>query len=79
MKESDLQPHSEHNLLRSLSENNFKDPTSFLLPINNDKGNAQYYFDLKALQFFEGCLRKLEIRLATCTFLDFKIHLLFTF
>uniref|UniRef100_A0A1B0FHU2 CTCHY-type domain-containing protein n=1 Tax=Glossina morsitans morsitans TaxID=37546 RepID=A0A1B0FHU2_GLOMM len=66
LKESDLQPHSEHSLLRSLSENNLKDPTSFLLPINNDKGNAQYYFDLKALQFFEGCLRKLEISKILC-------------
>uniref|UniRef100_A0A1A9WC66 CCHC-type domain-containing protein n=1 Tax=Glossina brevipalpis TaxID=37001 RepID=A0A1A9WC66_9MUSC len=66
LREADLQPHSGHNLLRSLRESNINDPTTFLLPLDNDKGNAQYYFDLKALQFFENCLRELKISKVLC-------------
>lgn len=58
----DLPKHLDHNVKQNLPKHYIQDPTLFLPPLNNDKAQAQYFFDEKSLQFFENTLHDLKIR-----------------
>ncbi|XP_037810780.1 rRNA N6-adenosine-methyltransferase ZCCHC4 [Lucilia sericata] len=66
LKESDLQPHLKHEVKRNLATRLIKNPTTFLTPLDNDKAQAQYFFDDKALQFFENCFNDLKVTKVIC-------------
>ncbi|XP_055855808.1 rRNA N6-adenosine-methyltransferase ZCCHC4 [Episyrphus balteatus] len=58
--------HSDHNTLQGITNDKFLNPTSFLKPIDNDKVEAQYFFDEKSLKVFESCLNKCNIKKVIC-------------
>ncbi|XP_005186567.2 rRNA N6-adenosine-methyltransferase ZCCHC4 [Musca domestica] len=62
----DLPKHFDHNVKQNLPKHYIQDPTLFLPPLNNDKAQAQYFFDEKSLQFFENTLHDLKISKIIC-------------
>lgn len=60
--QGDLQHHLGHDVKQNLSTRLLKNPTLFLAPMDNDKAQAQYFFDEKSLSFFENAFRDLKIR-----------------
>lgn len=62
LTENDLEQHLEHEVKRNLPLRLLNDPTLFLPPMDNDKAQAQYFFDQKSLKFFENTFRDLKIR-----------------
>ena len=53
--------HDDAHELEELTKQNLQDPTTFLKPAQNDKIQAQYFFDDKALKFFVNCFKELKI------------------
>ncbi|XP_073845805.1 rRNA N(6)-adenosine-methyltransferase ZCCHC4 [Musca autumnalis] len=62
----ELQQHLNHNVKQNLVKRYLEDPTLFLPPLNNDKAQAQYFFDDKSLLFFVNTLRDLKISKIIC-------------
>ncbi|XP_067626614.1 rRNA N6-adenosine-methyltransferase ZCCHC4 [Eurosta solidaginis] len=58
--------HSIHEIFRDVSENFMHNPTRFLRPLQNDKVQAQYFFDNRALNFFTNCFLDLGINKVVC-------------
>ncbi|XP_013108293.2 rRNA N6-adenosine-methyltransferase ZCCHC4 [Stomoxys calcitrans] len=63
---NDLDSHVGHDVKHNLSKRLLKNPTIFLPPLDNDKVQAQYFFDEKSLEFFENTLRDLKISKVIC-------------
>lgn len=58
--------HANHNTLLGITDDKFLNPTCFLRPIDNDKVEAQYFFDEKSLKMFASCLEKCNAKKVVC-------------
>ncbi|XP_053964926.1 rRNA N6-adenosine-methyltransferase ZCCHC4 [Anastrepha ludens] len=62
----ELSRHTGHEMVWNLSAELLRDPTLFLRPLDDDKVQAQYFFDIKALSFFATCFHNLGINKVVC-------------
>lgn len=53
--------HAGHEMIWNLTDELLHDPTRFLRPLDDDKSQAQYFFDNKALKFFGKCFQDLGV------------------
>uniref|UniRef100_A0A034VWI4 Zinc finger CCHC domain-containing protein 4 n=1 Tax=Bactrocera dorsalis TaxID=27457 RepID=A0A034VWI4_BACDO len=58
--------HVGHEMVWNLTNDLLCDPTRFLRPMDDDKSQAQYFFDDKALKFFGKCFQNLGITKVIC-------------
>ncbi|XP_017482916.1 PREDICTED: zinc finger CCHC domain-containing protein 4 [Rhagoletis zephyria] len=58
--------HTGHEIVWNLTNEMLCDPTRLLRPLDNDKAQAQYFFDDKALKFFSKCFQDLGISKVVC-------------
>uniref|UniRef100_W8C4Y5 Zinc finger CCHC domain-containing protein 4 n=1 Tax=Ceratitis capitata TaxID=7213 RepID=W8C4Y5_CERCA len=58
--------HAGHEIVWNLTDKFLNDPTRFLYPLEDDKVQAQYFFDDKALKFFGKCFVDLGVNKVIC-------------
>lgn len=58
--------HETHNFVRGISEKIFSEPSLFLSQLDNDKFNAQYFFDDSTLDFICSIFESLKLRKIIC-------------
>lgn len=61
-----LSSHESHNFIRGVSDSAFKEPSLFLPQLDNDKLNAQYFFDDNSLDFICAVFEDLKLRKIIC-------------
>lgn len=58
--------HKSHNLIEEITDAFLKEPSLFLPQLDNDKLNAQYFFDTSTLEFLIAILENLNISKIVC-------------
>lgn len=58
--------HKSHNILKGIKDEFLKEPSLFLPQLDNDKLNAQYFFDDNSLEFIASILENLDISKIVC-------------
>ncbi|XP_075149977.1 rRNA N(6)-adenosine-methyltransferase ZCCHC4 [Haematobia irritans] len=66
LNDNDVESHFGHKMKKHLNTKDMRNPTSFLPPLDNDKVQAQYFFDEKSLKFFVNTLHDLRISKVIC-------------
>lgn len=58
--------HESHSIIKGIDDNILQEPSLFLSQLNNDKINAQYFFDDNTLDFICSMLKGLKISKIIC-------------
>lgn len=62
----DSEKHQSHNIKTNIENNSLLYPTRILHPLDVDKKEAQYFFTIETLQFFEKMLYSLKFKKVLC-------------
>lgn len=61
-----INSHKNHDIVNGISNDFLNEPSIFLQQLNNDKINAQYFFDQKSLEFFCSTFESLKLNKIIC-------------